>query len=454
MKRQIPPHRVEGVSRRQFLRIAGATMALTTIGNIAGWRTPIASATPALGTKRLVIVNLRGGNDGLNTVVPYSLSNYVNNRAVIGLTGANTIDVGISGINLHPSLVNVASLYGDGDVAIVEKVGYAGANQSHFTSEDKWSFGVLGSFTGLPVAPQSGWISRYADAETTAIANEPPGVISVGQSNIKDFQGAQVNPPLQMQSISRFRFDGERVGAYSNNHNYRLQVIADTLDNHVTTGQLEDDVVAAMQQAHQLTQVIDAARLSYDAYNPLGGGGPAGATYPTTTFGRRMRDIATLIYGGFQTRILYTGTGGYDTHSGQGAAAGSHANLLADIDNSLGAFAADLKAMDGGAGQVWNETLIIVISEFGRRVYENGSQGTDHGTGNVVLMLGGNTVGGHYGTLTNADLAHASGTLPYEFDFREIYTQALSTHLGVGAGNLSAVLPETWTANSPGTLVT
>ena len=451
MPQQPQPHRVDGVSRRQFLKISAGAMALTTIGGIAGWNLQTArgaaDVTTRNNTKRLVIINMRGGNDGLNTVVPHSRTNYIDSRPVLRLGAPPaTIDIGDADLALHPSLTNIASMFGDNDVAVINKVGYPSANLSHFSSEDIWSFGVRGSFNGLGVTPFSGWISRYADVETAIAPGDPPGVISVGQSNIKDFQGAQVVPPLQMQSISRFRFDGERVGAYSNNHNYRLQVIADTLDNHVTTGKLEDDVVTAMQQAHQLATKMADARTDYNTYNPPPPGTPT-IPYPNSTLGNRLRDIATLIYEGFPTRILYTGFGGFDTHSAQ---LGGHANLMSDLDASIGAFSDDLKNMDA---QVWANTVIVVISEFGRRVYENGSQGTDHGHGNCVFLIGGPVNGAMYDTITEGDLSYAPGYLDYAYDYRTIYSQVVGTHLGASA-NLGTIFPEAPIVGaSPGTLV-
>ena len=147
--------------------------------------------------------------------------------------------------------------------------------------------------------------------------------------------------------------------------------------------------------------------------------------YNNESFSNRMKDIATLIQGGFESSIFFTGLSGFDTHSGQGTTAGQQPGLFTAMDNALNSFASDMKAMG-----VWNDMVIAVITEFGRRNYVNGSSGTDHGHGFAMLLLGGAIRGGVYGpVLTDADINMEY--LSYGVDFRSIYKEILTHHMNV-----------------------
>jgi uncharacterized protein (DUF1501 family) len=155
--------------------------------------------------------------------------------------------------------------------------------------------------------------------------------------------------------------------------------------------------------------------------------------YPTGSFGTRMKDVAILVQGGFETRVFYTATGGFDTHSAQGLLTGTHADLLTRVDDGIGALADDLKAMG-----VWDRTVICLITEFGRRNYGNGSGGTDHGHAFAEILIGGAVNGGMYGP----DLVESDLTVEYPsyaVDFRSIYKEVLADHLGADP---AAVFPE------------
>ncbi|MEM7259577.1 MAG: DUF1501 domain-containing protein, partial [Pseudomonadota bacterium] len=160
------------------------------------------------------------------------------------------------------------------------------------------------------------------------------------------------------------------------------------------------------------------------------------AVYPGSRFGQSMEDIARLVHGGgLDTDIYYTGLGGFDTHSGQGATGGRHPNLMADLNASLTAFADDMKAIGK-----WQDCVIVVFSEFGRRNFENGSGGTDHGEGQTMLVAGGGVSGGNFGgTLVPADI-QSENSLPMEVDFRQVFSDVIASHLGKDA---SPVFPDT-----------
>jgi uncharacterized protein (DUF1501 family) len=240
------------------------------------------------------------------------------------------------------------------------------------------------------------------------------GAVSIGVGRPLDFVGGS-SSPLQATSLGSFKYDPDY--AYRVSHEHRLDAIQDILDTIPSAG-TKGEIADAMGQGHALAEQIQAAVASYDSAVDYGG-----ATPPAIA--RFHRDIATLVQYGFETRLYYTGFGGFDTHANQGPAAGSHATLLGRLDGAIGAFAQDMKAM--GA---WDSTVLVVISEFGRRNYQNGSNGTDHGHGNFFFAIGGGVRGGVYGgIISNADLEVEY--LAYDVDFRDIYKEVLDVHLGM-----------------------
>jgi len=413
-------HRLKrkSVTRREILGYALAGAGITALGPWAG-KIPLATGAPQ-GKKIYVLLNLDGGCDTLNAVVPTGLSNYFSRRPTIQVTTANVLPGGPAGpgLALHPSFVNLLAMWNQGDLAIVQRVGYPTPNQSHFESQDIYSYGVRGTFAALGILP-SGWMARFADL----YAPTPLGAVALGVGRPTSFVGGSSNP-LQVSSLAGFNFrsDSGSTGI-ANNDVLRKNTIKSVLAAASTAG-TPGGVRAALDQAHTLSGQIQAAVTSFV---------PAG-TYANRSIAQRLKDVAILIQGGFETQLFYTATGGFDTHSGQGNQAGYQAGLFTDIDNALGAFRADMVAM----GQ-WDNTVICLFTEFGRRNYENGSFGTDHG-GPFTMMLAGGAVNGSAGngpTLQNSDL---TGEFPnYGIDFRDIHREVLNDHLGV---NPTPVFPE------------
>ena len=410
----------EALSRRRFLgqSLAGAGLAAL------GPRALTAGTAGTFGAPAtqpfLVVVNLRGGNDGLNTVVPVQEQEYYDQRPDLALPENTCLDLAIGSVpttryRLHPSLMGMQGLWADGDLAIVNKVGYPDPNRSHFESEDIWSWGVRGAFGQLGVS-QSGWIARYASLD----ARDQLGAVSLGMGRPRSFVGGTSNP-LTVGGLGSFDFD--RDWDYQRNHDYRLEVARQVLERGASTGAREHARTAALQ-AHELA---DGCQQALDNYTTP-------VDWPTSRLAQRMRDIAVMLQAGFGTRVFYTGTGGYDTHAAQGRDVGRHANLLADLDGAIAAFAADMRAQG-----LWDLCAIVVISEFGRRVYQNGSGGTDHGAGNCLFVAGGGVNGGIHGAdITAADFA--DDDVPYAVDFRDVYRSVLRQHLV--ASDVDAVFPE------------
>lgn len=413
------------LSRREFLKFGIAGMGIAALGPMALGISPLDELTQAVraqdaalsGRKPFVtIVNLFGGNDGLNTVVPINLTPYFERRTDIAHKPESllTMDEGpakTSAYKLHPALTNIAKLWADGNVAIVNKIGYPKPNKSHFLSQDIWSFGVRGDFSSLNV-PRSGWIARFADQH----AKTPLGVCSIGRGRPKDFVGGTSNP-LLIKSAESFAFGEDRQFRASQPlRDEVLRLFGKTSHADATV----DEARASLAQAQTMTLEVADYLAAYKS----------DIEYPRSRLGQSLQDSSVLLNSGVQTRMFFTGLGGFDTHRGQ---IDGHQTRLEEVDGAVGAYVADLKRMG-----LWKHAAIAIISEFGRRCYENGSGGTDHGIGNCLFVIGGGIKGGMYGPdLVEKDLQGED--LPWEVDFRSVYTELIEKHLGCDP---AAVFPE------------
>ncbi len=357
---------------------------------------------------RLVVVNLFGGNDSLNMFIPVTLNKYVERRGTIAIPSGSALSLasGPAATNryrLHPSMPNIAALWAEGSVAAIQRVGYPLANLSHFTSQDIFSLGVRNDFGSLGI-PLSGWAARFTDH----YAPTPLGAVALGVGRMLDFEGGNTSAFLA-NNLSSFRFS---VNSGVSSQVYRLNMAKSIVQGYSGTGN-SGEARKALSTAHDLADQVQASLASYTT----------AVAYPNQFLSQRLRDVAVLIEGGFETRVFYTGMGGFDTHGDQNAG-NAHPALLAQLDNAVGSFALDMKNRN-----VWNRTAIYVLTEFGRRNYENGSIGTDHGHAFSALVIGGGVRGGTYGPdLEEADLA--GEYLSYEVDFRSIYKDILQDHLG------------------------
>ena len=424
-------HLSKSVTRRDVIRYTLAGAGIMALGPLAG-RIPVASGDPILGHKRVVLIFAYGGYDGLSYLIPKTNSFYLPQRPDIGVPAADALDLTLPGetadadYGLHPRLDRTAGMYADGDVAIFRKVGYPGRSLSHFDSTDYYEWAVRGGFSGLPVT-ESGWVARYADVQATG----PMGVLSLGLGRPQTLEGAQVATPVMINSLASFDFSDSSIS--DDDHAYRLQIVQELLNGFSGTG-MTAEAAAALDQGHQLAEQIQAAIVDT----------PFIADYPNNDPGRRLRDIARLIQHGFDTRIFMCGVGGWDTHANQtnegDPANGSMPGRLQRVDDAVGAFSDDMKAMG-----IWDDTLVLLASEFGRRNSQNGGRGTDHGEGNQFFAWGGDVNGGLYGPeITDDDVNSAVNRwLPYGLDFRDIYREAVGNHLGASATDVATILPET-----------
>jgi uncharacterized protein (DUF1501 family) len=413
-------HVPRGTSRRDVLRFTLGGLGLAALGPLAMRRMPVASGAPQNRT-RAVFLNLIGGNDGFNTVIPRDhQTQYDALRPDIKITADQQLllDQGPNATTrygLHPALDQIRALWNEGAVAIVNRVGYPDANLSHFTSMDVQSYAVRGSFGPLGI-PASGWIARYADL----FAPTPMGAVAIGVGRPLDFVGGTSNPFLA-SSLANFRFQSDPN--YPQDAQHRLQVVQNVLAAYGGVG-VSGEAKTALELGQQLADQVQQAVANYTT----------GVAWPASNLGNFLRDVSTLIEGGFESRVFYTGFGSFDTHAGQGAGAGIHNTLLQRLDDAVGAFAQDMK----NRGQ-WDNTRIVVFSEFGRRNYQNASTGTDHGEASSWIVIGGGLSGGVHGPdIVAGDLAGEWPT--YAVDFRDVYRDVLENHLGVPSAD--AVFPE------------
>lgn len=360
----------------------------------------------------LVVVQLGGGNDGLNTVIPYSADAYYRARPALaipapGRTSNNNQQAALAlddanGLGLHPSLRGFKELMDDGVASIVQGVGYPNPNRSHFTSMDIWH-------TADTDAQGHGWIGRYFDCTCNGTP-DPQGALAIGRESPLAMTGS-VQKPVTFESAELFRWMGEQL------ENGESKPIKGAYDDLNRAGEL--DSVNPDSQLGFLTRTALDAQISSERIRAAVAKRPL-VQYPGGNLSRQLQMVAAMIRDGLSTRVYYVSLGGFDTHANQG---GAHANLLRQLGDSLNAFYKDLKAQNNS-----QRVLTMCFSEFGRRVAQNASGGTDHGTAAPMYFVGDMVrpgVLGDHPSLTELD----DGDLKFNVDFRCVYASVLEDWL-------------------------
>jgi uncharacterized protein (DUF1501 family) len=333
----------------------------------------------------LVVVNLFGGNDQLNTLVPFRNELYYRKRPNIAIKREEVLDLGARGekLGLHPQLRPLMSLWDNGELALLPQVGYPNPNRSHFISTSIWH-------TADPTRKEPrGWLGRWGDLQ-----DDPFCDTFLGGATPQALQG-ELHTAAAISGIEAFSLRLPR--AFEEEFDRELK--------RLRSGTLEE-VRRAMLS---LRGALDKVGRLREVKNK--------ATYPDNAFGKSMADVARMIAGGLGSSVYYTTLGGWDTHAAQPP---RQAELLGYLAQTLAAFRQDLRAIGRD-----KDVMVMVFSEFGRRVEENASYGTDHGKGGLMLVLGGAIKGGLYGG--EPDLEDLDeGDLKYRTDFRNVYASALS----------------------------
>ncbi|NOG54030.1 MAG: DUF1501 domain-containing protein [Planctomycetes bacterium] len=358
----------------------------------------------------LVVVQLSGGNDGLNTVVPYGMDQYYRSRPGIAIRPNDTLKLGndTADLGFHPNLAGLKELHDSGLLATIQGVGYPNPNRSHFTSMDIWH-------TGDPTNPNTtGWIGRYFD-NTCNGSPDPDAGISIGRESPHALSG-DLHKPVEFESPDLFKWIGEDVQpALAEPYTKICEHAAQRNSAGRPTKKQAETGYAS--QRNFLTRTSMNAQVSSDRIRAAVRLQPL-VEYPASPLANQLRTVAAMIQADLPTRVYYVTLGGFDTHAGQ---PGSHANLMRQLGSSLLAFSKDLKAQ-GNDGRV----LTMTFSEFGRRVGENASRGTDHGTAAPMWLMGPMVrpgVLGNHPSLTDLD----QGDLKYTVDFRSIYATILQS---------------------------
>jgi len=387
-------------TRRQFIAASGGSLALLSLSGVApGILAQAASAHAAEGGDRvLVVIQLSGGNDGLNTVVPIGDPEYYKNRFTLAI-GKNAVLKIQDGLGFHPSLVGLSKVLEAGSLAIVQGVGYPQPNRSHFESMDIWHTARMQN-----EGRTQGWLGRYLDATGGRREAEVAG-LHLGEERQPLALASLSTAIPSIQSMERFRLEAGRRGDLSSD-----------IDMAVAAARpAGDDLLSFVQRS--TSGALAASRRVEKALAKPG----SNVRYPSTGLGQKLQTVAQLIGAGLETRVYYLTLDGFDTHSDQDD---SHAALLGELSGAVAAFCDDMSKR-GQADRV----LGIAFSEFGRRVKENASRGTDHGAAAPLFAFGGKVTPGVIGkhpSLTDLD----DGDLKYHTDFRRVYATLLEGWLG------------------------
>lgn len=400
------------VSRRNFLR--GGVAAFTVGFAAPSFLSELAYAQGAQ-SRTLVVLYLSGGNDALSTVIPYADPFYFSRRPTIAIPAANVLQLGTDRggkpIGLHPRLTGLKGIFDQGKLALIQRAGYPNSSRSHFEGTDIWS-------TADPRSPQGpGWLGKYLDT-----LPEPVDAL-VGWSAVRETPhsliGRRVSVP-SIPSVAEYAFQTPNGGADA------------TLARQSFT-RISSHVPVDLPHVSFVNGTALGALATIDRVATVGTYQPT-VTYPNSGLGQALRAVAGAMVKGIGTKVFWVQTGGYDTHAGQNpnGANGAYFQLMATLNDAVSAFYSDIQNQG-----LLSSTVLAQFSEFGRRVSENGSQGTDHGSGGVMMVLGGPVQGGIYGTAAdlnptpdNPSLVNGMGDVAYENDFRSVYARLIDGWLG------------------------
>jgi uncharacterized protein (DUF1501 family) len=387
-------------SRRRFLTsLAGSSAVLSLSGPVPKFLSQAAAAeSNDTNDTILVVVQLTGGNDGLNTVVPFNHDAYRNARPKLAIPAKDVLKISDS-LGLHPSAKGLSKLLEAGKLAIVQGVGYPNPNRSHFESMDIWQ---TCQRKGSPRS--TGWLGRFLDASRKPTDIDAPAVHVGPEKQPLALAAEKVRVP-SFASPESFRLndgDNGKLGAAIRELANRGEAQSDPLLNFV-----QSSTQSALATSDRIAEALR------DYHTAI--------KYPDSAFAKHLKTIAQLIDAGLKTCVYYVELDGFDTHSQQPAA---HAALLQQLGDAMRAFVDDVEHHGHG-----NRTLVMTFSEFGRRVAENASQGTDHGAAAPMFLAGTRVRAGLVGEHPNLDELE-DGDIKFHTDFRQVYATLLERWLG------------------------
>ncbi len=386
-------------SRRQFLKSSLAGSAVISLSGavpkfLLGASQPLSNSGDE---KIMVVVQLSGGNDGLNTVVPFGDDEYYKNRFTLAIGKQNVLKID-DHVGFHPALGGLNELMENGNLSVVQGVGYPNPNRSHFESMDLWH-----TAHQVDESNPIGWLGRTVDSKM-ADGNLP--AVHFGRGLQPLALKTEKKPVPSIRSIDNFKLNVLRDRKIKDKLSELVRAPRKT--ENTLLSYVHDSANVALETSHRLEGVSNNRKNEFN--------------YPGSELGRNLGVIAQLIGSGLSTRIYYTTLDGFDTHSNQGQ---SHQGLLSDLGNSVRAFMNQMESQ-GNAKRV----VLFSFSEFGRRVRENASRGTDHGTAAPVFVCGSgmpNGLIGKHPSLKDLD----QGDMKFKIDYRSVYADLLENWMGL-----------------------
>jgi uncharacterized protein (DUF1501 family) len=407
------------LSRRDFVKGGVALVSIGTTaqsllkGTIAFAAQNQGDVLAANNGKILILVQLAGGNDGLNTVVPIGDATYHSVRKTIGFTDAEILPLE-DGFGLAPQLTGLKGLWDAGHLAVVRGVGYPDQNYSHFKSMAIWQAG------DPELKLQDGWLGRTLDAMESQ-QHDPFFGFNIGASTPPELRGQKVPIP-SVQNVADYGFSvaGKTTAEGSDPRTATLMKLYEQYPSSSPYGVLlETTVENAVSSAKQLATAAGTYK--------------AAVEYPKTSFASGLSVLAEAVVGDLGMRVGHITLGGFDTHSKE---VDDHARLMTELDQGLSAFYKDLAAHSKA-----DDVLVLTWSEFGRRVQENANGGTDHGSASVLFALGNGVKRGLYGDAPSLTKLVDNGNLSFTTDFRSVYATVIDRWLGVPS---EALLGKQW----------
>ena len=404
------------LTRRQFVR--GGVAAFTFSFAAPAFLSDLARAQGSA-RRNLVVLYLSGGNDALSMLIPYNDPEYRTRRPVLGVPAANVIQIGTdrggTALGLNPRLTGIKTIFDSGRLAFIQRTGYQNSSRSHFQGTDIWSTANVNNTQG------AGWLGRYLDSLPSPV--DP----LIGWSTTRDvphlLQANKVGIAA-IPSVTGYSFASPNASPNTGAEPQFARQSATRIASHVPVD---------MPHLSFVNGTVRDAFATIDRVAAVASYRPAIA-YPNNGFGQALQAVAGAMAAGLGTRVFFVQTGGYDTHSAQNTnqANGAYTALMATLNDGLLAFYNDLTRQG-----LFNDTMILQFSEFGRRINENASAGTDHGAASVMMVMGGAVKGGIYGTAPNLRIMPDNPTLEnngqdvrFETDFRSIYARVIDSWLG------------------------
>jgi len=420
-------------TRREFLRASALGGALSstapaffvnTVGALQSEAAEKGSrASKGKDSTILVVLQMAGGNDGVNTVVPFANDHYHRARRRLNLGRSELLKIDDE-LAFHASMRGFKEFYDDGELGIIQGVGYPNPNRSHFRSTEIWQ-----TASDSNKFENHGWIGRYFDHACKGA--DPTVGINVGRQNpqafaSKDPLGVTVQNPATYRFIDPIRGSEEDMAAADKSLRALNQPDEDDGALELVSGESIGGIAGKTMLEGSPLDFLERtaldAQVSSDEILKISAKARNMVDYPPSALSNSLRMVARLIGGGLSPRVFYVNQGGYDTHVNQ---AQTHERLLRELSGGLNAFVSDLKAQGN-----FDRVMVMTFSEFGRRVQENASGGTDHGAGSLLFTIGKKInagLMGDYPSLAPGDLNR--GDLKHSVDFRSVYAAVLEQWL-------------------------